>query len=173
MRSDAPSELRQRPFYRGALLAVLALASCAQPDAATTDRRARGDRFDPDVVLAGAAADEAVAAMQVPASGHPTRPLVSAAPGVRWSDVPMAIDNVASVRFLGVLSTSVTPDRIEAAIVSADGQRGSVVATRGPGAGVAFAVRAGTFADPARDDALTQALDRELRRLGAIRRPQE
>lgn len=172
MRSDAPCSLRQCPFYRGALLAVVSLASCAPPDAATTDRRAPGDQFDPDVVLTGAAARDAVAAMQVPAAGHATRPLVAAAPGVRWSDVPMAIDNVASVGFLGVLSSAATADRVEAVTVSADGQHGIVVATRGADGAVTFAVRAGTFAEPARDDALARALDRELRRLGAIRRPQ-
>lgn len=173
MPSDAPCKLRQRLFYRGALLAVLAAGSCAPPDAATSDRRAPGDRFDPDVVLSGSAADDAVAAMQVPAAGRATRPLLSAAPGVRWSDVPMAIENVASVGFLGIPSMSVTADRVEAVTVSADGQRGSVVATRGPGAAVAFAVQAGTFADPARDGDLARALDRELRRLATIRRPQD
>lgn len=160
------------PFYRGRFVLLAALAAGCAPDAASTDVRGRGDLFDPDVVLAGSSAGAAVSAMQVPAAGHPTRPLEQAPDGVRWADVPMAIRNVASVTFYGVASVAEGKDGVEAVTLAGDGQRGRVRATIDAGGSVRFEVQLGTFPDAARDVAFAHALEAELRRLGTVPRPQ-
>lgn len=168
----APSSGFNGPFYRGRFALLAALAAGCAPDAASTDVRGRGDLFDPDVVLTGASAEAAVSAMQVPAAGRPTRPLQAAPAGVRWSDVPMAIRNVASVTFHGVASVAEAMDEVDAVTLAGDGQRGRVRATRDAGGAVRLDVQLGTFPDAARDGAFARALEAELRRLGAIPRPQ-
>lgn len=170
--SHEPSRGPKGPFYWGHFLLLAALAAGCAPDAASTDRRGRGDLFEPDVVLAGASADEAVSAMQLPAAGRPTRPLLPAAEGVRWSDVPMAIRNAAAEGFVGVASMREGTDLVTAVMLAPDGQRGCVEASRSPDGPVRFEVRLGTFPDAVRDEAFARVLEAELRRLGSIPRPQ-
>ena len=176
MQERAAPITRSGPFYRCAAIGVVgslvALAGCAGPDAATTNARWEGDQFAPAVVLSGATADAAVSGMRSPMAGYQARPLVPAADGVRWSDVKMAILNVAERSFLGVPSIKVTDALVTAVIVSADGQRGSVRVTKGAAGEIVAEVQLGTFADPKADGAFAQEFDREMRRLGAITRPQ-
>ncbi len=164
------------PFYRCAVIgmagSLVALSGCGSPDAASTNARWEGDPFAPAVVLSGASADAAVSGMRAPSAGYQARPLVPAADGVRWSDVKMAILNVAERSFLGVPSIKVTDALVTAVIVSADGQRGSVRVTTGAAGEIVAEVQLGTFADPKADGAFAQEFDREMRRLGAIARPQ-
>ena len=176
MQERAASITRSGPFYRCAAIGVVgalaALAGCAGPDAATTNARWEGDQFAPAVVLSGASADAAVSGMRSPTAGYQARPLVPAADGVRWSDVKMAIRNVAERNFLGVQSIVATDALVTATIVSADGQRGSVRATKGAAGEITAQVQLGTFPDPKVDGAFVQEFDREMRRLGAIAQPQ-
>lgn len=176
MQERAASITRSGPFYRCAAIGVVgalaALAGCAGPDAATTNVRWEGDQFAPAVVLSGASADAAVSGMRAPTAGYQARPLVPAADGVRWSDVRMAILNVAERNFLGVPSIKVTDALVTAVIVSADGQRGSVRVTKGAAGEIVAEVQLGTFPDPKVDGAFAPEFDREMRRLGAIARPQ-
>jgi len=176
MKEFAASITRSGPFYRcasiGVAASLVAMAGCGSPDAASTNARWEGDQFAPAVVLSGAAADAAVSGMRAPSAGYQARPLVPAADGVRWSDVKMAILNVAERSFLGVPSIKVTDALVTAVIVSADGQRGSVRVTKGAAGEIVAEVQLGTFADPKADGAFAQEFDREMRRLGAIARPQ-
>jgi len=176
MHDRAASFTRSGPFYRCAAIGVAgslaALAGCASPDAASTNVRGEGDQFAPALVLSGAPADAAVGGMRSPTAGYQARPLVPAADGVRWSDVKMAIRNVAEHNFLGVQSIVATDALVTAAIVSADGQRGSVRVTKGAAGEIAAQVQLGTFPDSKVDGAFTQEFDREMRRLGALAQPQ-
>ena len=176
MQARAPSVTRFGPFYRCAAIVVaafpVALSGCGGPDAASTNARWEGDQFAPNVVLSGASADAAVGGMRAPTAGYQARPLVAAADGVRWSDVKMAIRNVAEQSYLGVQSIEATDALVTAAIISADGQRGSVRVTKGAAGEITAQVQLGTFPDPRADGAFAQGFDREMRRLGAIARPQ-
>lgn len=172
----APPRTVRLGFYRVAVAAslgsVAALAAgCSGGDAARTNRRAPEDRFDPSVVLRGEAATEAERGMVSATAGHAGRPL-AAAPGGRWSDVPMAIRNTARAAFLGVRSFETSGDRIVASTVREDGQAGTVTATRAPDGTIGLECTLGTFPDESRDAAFVSALRGELARLGAIRRPQ-
>ena len=176
MQERAASITRSGPFYRCAAIGVaaslIALVGCSGPDAASTNARWEGDQFAPNVVLSGASADAAVSGMRAPTAGYQARPLVAAADGVRWSDVKMAIRNVAEHNFLGVQSINATDALVTAAIVSADGQRGAVRVTKGAAGEITAQVQLGTFPDPKVDGAFVQEFDREMRRLGAIAQPQ-
>lgn len=110
--------------------------------------------------------------MLVAAEGYRPRPLVPAADGVRWSDVPMAIRNVADSSFIGVRSIDTSADRISANTVLEDGQRGTVAAIRDEAGAITFECRLSTFPDAKRDGAFDAAVREELLRLGKIRRPQ-
>lgn len=110
--------------------------------------------------------------MTGPTAGYQARPLVPAADGVRWEDVEMAITNVSKRSFVGVTAYDRTADRVVGSTVLADGQRGSVVAERGAKGAIAIHAKLGTFADASRDRSFEEAVSAELRRLGAIRRPQ-
>lgn len=134
--------------------------------------RGPDDPFDPSVVLEGERAQAAEQAMLGPAAGHPARPLVPASDGVRWSDVPMAIRNVADASFVGVRSIDTAADRIQANTVLEDGQAGSVAAVRDASGAIGFECRLSTFPDAKRDGAFDAAVRKELLRLGAVRRPQ-
>jgi hypothetical protein len=143
------------------------------PDASASNRRAPEDRFSPSVALEGTKKDAAVGGMRAAATGYDARPLVPAGgAGVRWSDVPMAIRNVAGVQFLGVQSIVVDAARAVATVVSPDGERGSVTATLQADGSVRVSAQVGVFPSPDRDSAFEHALSAELLRLGRIPRPQ-
>lgn len=166
---------RSSCFYRVAAVGAASLgwlSACSQPDAARSDVRGPGDRFDPAVVLEGDRARAAEQGMLVATEGYRPRPLVPAADGVRWGDVPMAIRNVADASFVGVRSIDTSGDRIEAHTVLEDGQAGSVAAVRDASGAITFECRLSTFADAKRDGAFDAAVRKELLRLGAIARPQ-
>jgi hypothetical protein len=175
MPGDARTMLVRDGFYRVAIAVWLAAAAlpagCSGEDAVRSNRRAPEDRFDPTVVLEGKSAERAERGMVSATAGYPGRPLV-AEPGGRWSDVPMAIRNVARESFRGVRSFETSGDRIVAATVAEDGQPGTVTAARAPDGAISFECSLGTFPDSSRDAAFASALRAELARLGAIRRPQ-
>ena len=171
----AAIDQRSGCFYRVAAVGALALGAvtgCSRPDAARSDVRGPGDRFDPSVVLEGDRARAAEQGMLTAAEGYRPRPLVPAADGVRWSDVPMAIRNVADASFVGVRSVDTSGDRIEVNTVLQDGQPGSVAAVRDASGAITFECRLSTFPDAKRDGAFDAAVRKELLRLGAIPRPQ-
>jgi hypothetical protein len=175
MSTRAAGVQRSGCFYRVAALGALPLAcvcACSQPDAARSDVRGPGDQFDPGVVLEGNSARAAEQGMLAAAEGYRPRPLVPAADGVRWGDVPMAIRNVADASFVGVRSVDTSADRIVANTVLEDGQRGTVAAVRDEAGAITFECRLSTFADAKRDGAFDAAVRKELLRLGALRRPQ-
>lgn len=160
-----------RAALAGALGGALAaaLAGCA-PDAAQGNLRGPGDRFDPAVVLDGPRGPDASRAMAAATAGTEARPL-AASKAPRWSDVEMAIRNVAGRSFVGVRAVERTGDRIAATTVLEDGQLGSVVATRDASGAIAFDCRLSTFPGAARDGAFAKALGAEMQRLAAIPRP--
>ena len=168
-RPASPSSAR---FYRCAVLAGAVACAACRPDAATTNRRAPGDEFDPTVVLQGRSADAAEGAMAGAAAGHAARPLAAAADGVRWSDVELAMTNVARRSFVGVEAYDRTENAVVATTILADGQRGTVIASRDALGAISFRARLGTLADDRRDRAFELDAAKELRRLGAIPRPQ-
>lgn len=146
-----------------------ALAGC-RTDAARTNVRGPGDAFDPSVVLDGPRGPEASRGMASAAAGSASRPLAASA-SPRWSDVEMAIRNVAGESFVGVRAVERVGARIAATTVLEDGQVGSVVATRDASGAIAFDCRLSTFPDAARDGAFAKALGAEMQRLAAIPRP--
>lgn len=164
------------PFYRQspnlapvAAVVAIAVAGCRQ-DAASSDRRGPGDAFDPSVVLDGSRASEAVDAMRGPATGVPTRPLATAAGGIRFSDAPMAIRNVAGRSMVGVTFMQQTDSACVARTVLPDGREGEVRVERAADGTVsARAVLAPAGSD--QDDAFSRDVMGELRRLGAFHRP--
>lgn len=160
-------------YYRVALATSCLVVSCTSPDAATTDKRRPGDVFAPNVILEGSAKKEAVQGMLGPTGGYQGRPLEVAADGVRWSDVPMAIRNVADTQFIGVQAFETTADKIIASTVASDGNRGSVTVTRSATGSIRVEVQLGVFPELSRDDQFVRAFDSELLRLGAIARPQK
>ena len=177
MRRTAHSFASRARFYgfaatgRAVVPALLLLAAaCASPDPAATNRREPGDRFDPAVVLSGQKAGRAEEAMVGATAGYAPRPLQEAPEG-RWSDVPMAIRNVAKAHFAGVRSFDTSGDRIVASLALEDGQAGTVTATRDGAGAVSFACSLGTFPDAVRDDAFLGSLRAEFLRLGRIGRP--
>ena len=143
------------------------------PDASASNHRAPEDRFSPAVTLDGSRKDAAVGGMRAAAAGYDARPLVPAGgAGVRWSDVPMAIRNVAGVQFLGVQSIVVDPARAVATVVSPDGERGTATATLQPDGSIRVSAQVGVFPSTDRDAAFEHAIGAELVRLGRIARPQ-
>lgn len=106
------------------------------------------------------------------AQGQQTRPLEPAKDGVRWGDVEMALNNVARGSFVGISFYERTDRTIVGSTVLPDGQRGTVIAERDPAGAITIAARLGPLADERRDRAFEQDAAKELRRLGAIRRPQ-
>ncbi len=152
-------------------MTIAAGAGCA-PDAATTNRRAPGDRFDPSVVLADARAGRAEDAMAATAAGDRARPLLPAADGVRWDDVEMAVTNVSKRSFVGIAAYRRTADTVVASTILSDGQQGTVTARRGADGVIGISAQLGTFPDESRDRGFADAVSVELRRLGAIKRPQ-
>lgn len=176
MPGDAPALQVRDGFYRVALAVSLAVGAtipsgCSGGDVARSNRRGPEDRFDPTVVLEGKAAEQAERGMVSAAAGYAGRPLL-AEPGGRWSDVPMAIRNVARASFRGVRSFETSADRIVASTVAEDGQPGTVTALRAADGTISFECSLGTFADQSRDARFASELRAELARLGAIRRPQ-
>jgi hypothetical protein len=167
-----PANSPKARFYRWASIALIASGAGCAPDAATTNRRAPGDRFDPSVVLAGARAGRAEDAMTVTTAGYQARPLLPAADGVRWDDVEMAVTNVSKRSFVGVAAYQRTADTVVGSTILADGQQGTVTVRRGAEGSITVGAQLGTFPDEARDRAFTDAVTKELRRLGSIKRPQ-
>lgn len=163
-------------FYRHRILlaasvaaAWLAAAGCRR-DVAASDRRAPGDAFDPSVVLDGPRAAEAIDAMRGPAEGAPTRPLEAAAGGVRFSDAPMAIRNVAGRSTVGVTYVQQTDVACVARTVLPDGREGEVRVERNADGSLTAHARLAA-AGSAQDEAFARDVAAELRRLGAIKRP--
>lgn len=165
-------------FYRhpnflvaASIAAALVMASGCRRDAAATDRRGPGDAFDPSVVLEGPRASEAIDAMREPAAGVPTRPLTAAAGGVRFSDAPMAIRNVAGRSTVGITFMQQTDAACLARTVLPDGREGEVRVDRAADGALTAHVRLAGPGSP-QDDAFARDVLAELRRLGAIKRPQ-
>ena len=164
-------------FYRHCILlaSVTAVASLAasgcRRDVALSDRRAPGDAFDPSVVLDGPRASEAIDAMRAPAAGVATRPLVAAADGVRFSDAPMAIRNVAGRSTVGITFVQQTDVACLARTVLPDGREGEVRVDRTADGSLAARARLAEAGSP-QDEAFARDVLAELRRLGAIKRPQ-
>jgi hypothetical protein len=164
-------------FYRHCILlaSVTAVASLAasgcRRDVAASDRRAPGDAFDPSVVLEGPRASEAIDAMRAPAAGVATRPLVVAADGVRFSDAPMAIRNVAGRSTVGITFVQQTDVACLARTVLPDGREGEVSVDRAADGSLAVRARLAA-AGSSQDEAFARDVLAELRRLGAIKRPQ-
>lgn len=171
-----PAIFRTTAFYRHCILPVaviavagLAAAGCRR-DAAASDRRGPGDAFDPSVVLDGPRSAEAIDAMRGPAEGVPTRPLVAAAGGVRFSDAPMAIRNVAGRSTVGVTYMQQTDVACLARTVLPDGREGEVRVERTADGSLAAHARLAA-AGSSQDEAFARDVLAELRRLGAIKRP--
>jgi hypothetical protein len=160
-----------RPWAAVAAAGALAAAvtGCGQ-DAARNNLRAPGDEFDPALVLDGPRGGEASRGMAGATAGVAARPL-AASKSPRWSDVEMAIRNVAEASFVGVRAVERADGRIAATTVLEDGQVGSVVATRDASGAIAFDCRLSTFPDAARDGAFAKALGAEMQRLAAVPRP--
>jgi hypothetical protein len=159
-------------FYRVAAVASCLLTSCTLPDAASDNKSEPGDTFPPEVVLKGSSSTAAVAGMRQPTAGYQARPLVPAVDHVRWSDVPMAVRNVASRQFLGVQSLESGVDRVVATVLAADGQDGTVTVERISSGDFTTVVNIGVFTDSQRDELFAKAFTAEMLRLGAIPRPQ-
>lgn len=165
---------RSNPFYRlvilpAGALALLLAGGCA-PDAASDNVRWPEDPFSPGLAMEGRTADTAVGAMRGPGAGVATRPLV-AAESPRWGDVPMAIRNVAGTSFIGVDRVDADDRTCVARTVRADGQDGTVTVRRLEDGSLECAAQLGFSPGP--DDArFVRDLERELRRLAAIKRPQ-
>jgi hypothetical protein len=164
-------------FYRHCIflfaftaVAPFAASGCRR-DVASTDRRAPGDAFDPSVVLEGPRASEAIDAMRAPAAGVATRPLVVAADGVRFSDAPMAIRNVAGRSTVGITFVQQTDVACLARTVLPDGREGEVCVDRAADGALAVRARLAAAGSP-QDEAFARDVLAELRRLGAIKRPQ-
>ena len=165
---------RSNPFYRLVVLPTASLAwllagGCA-PDAASDNVRWPEDPFSPSVVMDGRTADTAVGAMRGPGAGVATRPLV-AAEAPRWEDVPMAIRNVAGACFVGVDRVDADDRTCVARTVRADGQDGMVTVRRLADGSLECSARLGFSSGP-EDGRFVRDLERELRRLAAIKRPQ-
>ncbi len=152
---------------------VVLLSGCTQPDAATTDIDSPADEFPPSVVLDSKQQAQVLADMRAAAQGYAPRPLVTAPDGVRWSDVTMAIRNVADKQFLGYVSAESTADQCTVWVQMPDGQDGTIVARRDAGGRITATARLGVLGEPKQEQEFVVAFDAELRRLGAIARPQE
>lgn len=124
------------------------------------------------MVLDGSRAGAAEGALVGAAAGHSPRPLVPAAGGVRWSDVELAMTNVSKRSYVGVQAYDRTENAVVATTILADGQRGTVTAARDASGAISFRAQLGTFPDERRDRAFERDAGTELRRLGAISRPQ-
>lgn len=165
---------RQRILHAVVTAAVIAAATLAtvgcRRDAAASDRRAPGDAFDPSVVLDGPRAAEAIDAMRGPAAGVPVRPLAVAAEGVRFSDAPMAIRNVAARSTVGITYMQQTDVACMARTVLPDGREGEVRVDRNADGSLASRARLADAGSP-QDDAFARDVLAELRRLGAVKRP--
>ena len=159
-------------FYRVALVATCALTSCSLPDAASDNTTEPGDVFPPAVVLKGSSATAAVAGMRQPTAGYQARPLIPAVDHVRWSDVPMAIRNIASKQFLGIQSMDSAADRCVAVTLTPDGQAGTVTVERISSGNFTTVVQLGVFPEPKKDELFAKAFEAEMLRLGAMLRPQ-
>ena len=165
--------MRAKIFYRmlhASCAALAAVAGGCAPDAASDNVRWREDPFSPSVVMQGRPADAAVGAMRAPAAGAATRPLL-ASEAPRWSDVPMAIRNVASVSFVGVDRVDADDRTCVARTVQADGQDGAVTVRRRDDGSLECSARL-SFSPTDADARFVEELRRELRRLAAIKRPQ-
>ena len=165
--------MRAKIFYRLLTRSCLGLAAAAggcAPDAATDNVRWREDPFSPSVVMAGRPADAAVGAMRGPAAGAATRPLV-ASESPRWTDVPMAIRNVAGESFVGVDRIDGDDRTCVAQTVLPDGQHGTVTVHRRDDGSLECTARL-SFSPTDADARFVEDLRRELRRLAAIKRPQ-
>jgi hypothetical protein len=122
-------------------------------------------------VLEGPRASEAIDAMRAPAAGVATRPLVAAADGVRFSDAPMAIRNVAGRSTVGITFVQQTDVACLARTVLPDGREGEVCVDRAADGALAVRARLAAAGSP-QDEAFARDVLAELRRLGAIKRPQ-
>lgn len=164
-----PSNTFYRLLLVPASLLAAAVAGCA-PDAASDNVRWSEDPFSPSLAMEGRTADAAVGAMRGPAAGVPTRPL-AAASAPRWVDVPMAIRNVAGVSFIGIDRVDVDDRTCVARTERPDGQDGTVTVRRLADGSLECSAQLGFSPGP--DDArFVRDLERELRRLAAIKRPQ-
>jgi hypothetical protein len=166
--------MRSKTFYRMlavpvSLLAAAAVAGCA-PDAASDNVRWSEDPFSPSLAMEGRTADAAVGAMRGPAAGVPTRRLVAAS-APRWGDVPMAIRNVAGVSFIGIDRVDADDRTCVASTVRPDGQHGTVTVRRLADGSLECSAQLG-FSPGPEDGRFVRDLERELRRLAAIKRPQ-
>ena len=104
--------------------------------------------------------------------GYQPRPLVPASDRVRWEDVETAMTNTARRSFVGISGYEVAADRVVGSAILADGQRGTVTAERSAAGAISFRAQLGALPDPRRDRAFERDCEVELRRLGALRRPQ-
>lgn len=152
-----------------AVLAAVAVTGCA-PDAASDNVRWSEDPFSPSLELDGRTARSAVGAMRGPAAGVPTRPLLAAS-APRWGDVPMAIRNVAGASFVGIDRVDADDRTCVARTVRPDGQDGTVTVRRLGDGSLECSAQLG-FSPGPDDDRFVRDLERELRRLAAIKRPQ-
>lgn len=173
MRPQLPSPAR--PSYWSALAVLLAgalAAGCSLPDAAASTKPSREDVFSPDVVLDGAQQGQVLDAMRAAGAGVPVRPLVAARDGVRWADVETAVRNVADVQFLGVYGVESKPDVFTAGLQTEDGQPGTVTVRRQADGRIVAHADIGVFSNFTKEQQFEAAFDAEMRRLGAIPRPQ-
>lgn len=170
-----PCPSHARPSYWSAAAVALAgslVAGCALPDAAASSKPSREDAFPPDVVLDPAQQRAALDAMRTAGAGVPVRPLVAAQNGVRWSDVETAVRNVADRQFLGVFGAESRADVFTAGLQTEDGQPGSVTVRRQADGRIVAHADIGIFSNFAKEQEFESAFDAEMRRLGAIPRPQ-
>lgn len=164
-----------RPSYWSAVLATLAAvlaAGCSLPEAAASTKPSRQDVFPPDMVLDAAQQRAALDAMRAAGAGVAVRPLVAAQNGVRWSDVETAVRNVADKQFLGVFGIEAKPEVFTAGLQTEDGQPGSITVRRQVDGRIVAHADIGIFSNFTKEQKFENAFDAEMRRLGAIPRPQ-
>jgi hypothetical protein len=148
------------------------LAGCTLPDASASTKPSQQDVFPPDVVLDASQQRAALDAMRSAGAGVAVRPLVAAQNGVRWSDVETAVRNVADTQFLGVFGVESKPEVFTAGLQTEDGQPGSVTVRRQADGRIVAHADIGIFSNFAKEQQFEDAFDAEMRRLGAIPRPQ-
>ncbi|MBL9140435.1 MAG: hypothetical protein JNK53_01095 [Phycisphaerae bacterium] len=154
-----------------AAMGAVVLAACA-PDAATTNLSGVEDSLPANRALSSQDQAQILQVLSSTAEGHPTRPLVSAPNGYRWSDVPGALSAAASQCSMAVGAFSKSADEVVATLVLPDGQRGTATASRGE-SGVTVRASIGAFGQPEVEARFARAFVSALKRMGAVRRPQE
>lgn len=138
---------------------------------ATSNRPSPEDQFSATKVLTASEQAEILDVFAQYAAGREARPLVAAADGYRWSDVPGALRAAAGPCFVGVASVSTTDETVKAMLVLDDGQEGEAIVTRTPD-GVAVRASMGVLGDAEREAKFERLFHRALARMALVRKPQ-